>query len=158
MCRSLQNFDEKPTDVISCVPLCIATEIDKETFKRSNVSLRYLFWNWSNILQWLKMLFRAFYPTPGAAEPISYNCRKIQIESNKSESIESNFEQIWINRIKLCEFVFFLLCWTSLLNQSLCLDQWFSTFGSGRPTKQNKTQFCDPKLTITQILLYLILL
>jgi len=28
------------------------------------------------------------------------------------------------------------------------VDQWFSTFGSWRPTKQNNTQFGDPFNTI----------
>ena len=31
------------------------------------------------------------------------------------------------------------------------LEQWFSTFGSMRPTKQNKTQFVDPFSTLIPI-------
>ena len=34
-----------------------------------------------------------------------------------------------------------------------CLKQWFSTFGSWRPTIHNNTQFGDPYIiTITQVL------
>ena len=28
------------------------------------------------------------------------------------------------------------------------VEQWFSTFGCWRPTKQNNTQFCDPNVAI----------
>ena len=34
--------------------------------------------------------------------------------------------------------------WTRQVPDAHALDQWFSTFGSWRPTKQKKTQFGDP--------------
>ena len=65
------------------------------------------------------------------------------------EFLNKNITFIFKHR-QLCSKVKYnFLTFTFILDR---LDQWFSTFGSWRPTKQNNTQFGDPFITI--IVLY----